>query len=394
MAAGAAVAGGLADAEKEETMIKFWTAYGVWLKFIPLIVFTLLFCNGCWDKKELNQLALAQVAAIDYEDDSYQVTLQLIIPGADKETVTSDNLWAMSGSGSSVGEAMQQIALAAPREIYLDHLNLVLLGEGVLQHDVGQALEYLLKENVLRRRTRLLAAAGSAGTLLSDSAELSKMDIFYMDNLLKDQRRRVHGNDAIINAYYLSAYSGLSDALVIPHIILEQKKELRLEGAALVQDGKLIHWADKTWLSGYYWVMGGSEIMTLPSNADSPELQETPIVVELQKKPCKWEVVPESPLAVKATMKATIKIVSGYDTWKTGAEAETVCKQIQAQVEAKALQQITDTFYRAQLQRTDIFRLGRWLYAWHPDLIQSDRWPEQFSTLPITFTMDTSIAVY
>ena len=68
-------------------MIKFWTAYGIWLKFIPLIVFTLLFCNGCWDKKELNQLALAQVAAIDYEDDSYQVTLQLIIPGADKETV-------------------------------------------------------------------------------------------------------------------------------------------------------------------------------------------------------------------------------------------------------------------------------------------------------------------
>ena len=215
-----------------------------------------------------------------------------------------------------------------------------------------------------------------------------------MDNLLKDQRRRVHGNDAIINAYYLSAYSGLNDALVIPHIILEPKKELRLEGAALVQEGKLIHWADKTWLSGYYWVMGGSEIMTLPSNADSPELQETPIVVELQKKPCKWEVVSESPLAVNATMKATIKIVSGYDTWKTGAEAETVCKQIQAQVEAKALQQITDTFYRAQLQRTDTFRLGRWLYAWHPDLIQSDRWPEQFSTLPITFTMDTSIAVH
>ena len=83
MAAGAAVAGGLADAEKEETMIKFWTAYGVWLKFIPLILFALLFCNGCWDKKELNQLALAQVAAIDYEDDSYQVTLQLIIPGAE-----------------------------------------------------------------------------------------------------------------------------------------------------------------------------------------------------------------------------------------------------------------------------------------------------------------------
>ncbi len=366
--------------------MKLWAEYGIWIRIVPLIAMTLLFCNGCWDKKELNQLALAQVIAIDYTDNQYETTLQLIIPSADKETVTSDNLWSMTGKGSSVGETIQQIALAAPRELYLDHLDLVLLGEGVLRHDVGQALDYLLKENVLRRRTQLLAVEGNAGTLLSDSVELAKMDIFYIDNLLKDQRRRIHSSDAIINAYYLSENNGLAETLVIPHLQLEPKKELRLEGAALVQNGKLAQWADKFWVSGYYWLVGGSGVMTLSDESG-------PIVVELDKKKCKWEMLSDTPLAIKGTIKATIKIVSGYDSWKDSAEAETVVKRIQAQVEEKALTHIRQIFAQAQADGMDSFHLGRWLYAWHSDVVNTDAWPAQFSTLPVVFEMDTSIEI-
>ena len=366
--------------------MKFGLEYGMWLRIMPLIMITLLFCNGCWDKKELNQLALAQVIAIDYKDGQYQTTLQLIIPGADQETVNSENLWTMTGTGTSVGETMQQIALAAPRELYLDHLNLVLLGEGVLVHDVTESLDYLVKENVLRRRTQLLAVAGDAGSLLMDSTDLAKMDIFYIDNLLKDQRRRVHGSDAIINAYYLSVQNGLSETMVIPQLILEPKTELRLDGAALVQNGTLVRWADHDWLSGYYWAVGGSEIMTLPE-------EHGQIVVELDKRKCKWEIVSEEPLIINATMRATIKIVSGYDSWKDSAEAEQVIRHIQSQVEAKSMKHIGDTLAQAQAEGTDTFHLGRWLYAWHPSLVQEQDWPTQFASLPIHLKMDTSIEV-
>ncbi|MBQ6853650.1 MAG: Ger(x)C family spore germination protein [Peptococcaceae bacterium] len=366
--------------------MKFWLEYGTWIRVVPLLVMTLLFCSGCWDKKELNQLALAQVIAIDYKDSQYQTALQLIIPSADKETVTSDNLWTMTGTGTSVGETMQQIALAAPREIYLDHLDLVILGDGVLRHDVGQALDYLLKENVLRRRTRLLAVEGDAGKLLSDSAELAKMDIFYMDNLLKDQRRRVHSSDAIVNAYFLSAHNGLAETIVIPHLVLEEKKELRLEGAALVRDGALADWADKDWLSGYYWTVGGSEIMTLPDEYGQ-------IVVELDKKKCKWEIQSEEPLQIKATLRAVIKIISGYDSWRDSAEAEKVIHSIQTRVEEQALEHIRDTFQQAQKDGTDVFHMGRWLYAWHPELVHADKWPEQFAAMPVVFEINTSIEI-
>ncbi len=384
-----------------------------WLKMVLVVVMILLFCNGCWDKKELNQLALAQVMAVDYQDRSYQITLQLILPNAGEETITSDNLWSVSGIGASVGEALQQIALKAPRELYLDHLDLVLLGEGVLQHNMEQGLDYLLKENVLRRRTSLLAVQGNAGEVLAASAELAKMDIFYMDNLLSEQSRRVHGNDADINTYYLSTYNGLQDTMAIPRIVMEQEdgkaKSLRLDGVALIQKGVLATWEEKEWLPGYYWMTGGSEVITLQynelvgveegndrSDTDSTGQLTVPwserqVVVELQKKKCQWELGSEVPLKVKAKLRGTIKIISGYDSWKNSEEADAICARIQQRVEENAMEQIIASVQKAQANKTDPFRLGRWLYAWHPQLVQADRWQEQFAALPITFAIETKV---
>lgn len=380
----------MVDTEKEDGTMRGMEQTGGVFSIVILLSVTMLFCNGCWDKKELNQLALAQVIAIDYSDSTYRVTLQLIIPAADNDTVTSDNLWPITGIGDSVGEAMQQIALTAPREIYLDHLDLVLLGEGVLTHDVEQGLEYLLHENVLRRRTQLLAVEGDAGKLLIDSAELAKMDIFYMENLLKDQRRRSRGTDATINAYYLSAHHGLQDTLVIPRISVESKTALTLDGACLVQQGKQLAWVDHDWLLGYYWALGGKEVMTL---CDDTQTVQRQVVVELQKKPCKWEIASEEPLEIRAVMRGTIKIVSGYDSWQNSAEAEAISREIQSQVEQTARRQITATFRTAQSLGADAFHLGRWLYGWYPQLVWSGEWPKQFSQLPITVIMDTQVVL-
>lgn len=355
-----------------------------------VLVFTLIL-SGCWDKKELNQLALAQVIAIDYHDGQYQVTLELMIPVAENDTITGDNLWPMTGTGTSVGEAMQQIALMAPREIYLDHLDLVLLGEGLLSHSVAEGLEYLLHENVLRRRTRLLAVAGEAGKLLADGRDVAKMDIFYMDNLLKDQHRRVHGSDATINAYYLCSHNGPMEAMVIPRLVLEAENRLRLDGAALVQNDTLATWADHAWLSGYYWLVGGSEVMTLTYGGDDDANRARQIIVEIDKKPCSWQIVSEAPLQVQADLHGTIRIVSGYESWKDSTEADAVCRQIQAQVEAEALKQIQHTFAQSQAYGSDAYHLGRWLYGRHTALIRSDAWPEQFAALSVRFAIETAV---
>lgn len=364
----------------------------MWCKLTLLCCLTAVFCNGCWDRKDFNQLAIAQAIAVDYTEEQYQLTVQLLMPDASSDTVSSDSLWIIDGKGDSVGDALEELALRAPREIYLDHLDLVLLGEGLLQKDLGEGLEYLMKQSVLRRRTSLLAVEGLAGDILQAKAELADVDIYYLTNLIRDQKRRVKGGETIINDYYLTTYNGIAQGLVIPRVEVENEKSMRLQGAAVVFDKRLSSWVDQQWLTSYHWITGGKEVLTLPQLG--PE--GGAVTVELRKKKCQWEVTSEQPLQVRAKLQAQIDVVEDglQREQMTQAELEAFAGQVQAAVEQQVSGQMEA--YIRQMQQTgcDTLGLGRWLYARHPELVAGQDWPQLFAQLEIAVQLETKIELY
>lgn len=360
--------------------------------FSLLLLLVMLLCTGCWDKKEFNQLALAQVVAIDYTDAQYELTLQLVMPKASEENVSSESLWVINGKGNSVGDALEEIALRAPREIYLDHLDIVLLGETLMQHDIDHGLEYLLKQHVLRRRTKLLAVEGKAGDILQAKPELADVDIFYLSNLLKDQNRRMKGNVTMINDYYLTAGSALQDVLVIPKVAAKGEKELEINGGALLQEGVLLRWVNQEWMTGYRWITGGKEITTLPDAG----VEQRDITLEMHKSKCDWELLSANPLRVRANMKGKLYVVENKMLTKNISlpEMELLNQQIQQEAQKQLTKQITDTLHQAQQAKGDAFGLGKWLYAWHPAVIDQQNWPQQFSQAEIEVNLETQIELF
>lgn len=362
----------------------------IW-KLLPLLLAVLLCCNGCWDKKEFNQLAIAQTIAIDYEKEQYHVTVQLVMPAASDEEISGDSMWLIDGTGDSVAKAMEQISYMAPRALYLEQLDIVLLGEGLLQHNVGQGLEYLIKEQVLRRRTNLLAVKGSAGEVLQAKRKLADVDIYYLRNLLRDQRRWVKHGDATINDYYLAMDSDLSEGLVISQIVAKDEKVLELNGAALVQNHQLVCWLDQSWMNSYRWITGGARIYTLPANA-----YHDAVTVEVRKKQCKWELLSKEPLKVRANLYGTLRIVENTvrTEQRTLEEEEGLYRQVQLELEQILMEQAEQGFAHLQQYGCDALQLGQWLQAWHPKLIQRDNWSKQFSALPIDVQLHTDIKSY
>lgn len=363
----------------------------IW-KLLLLFCITAAFCNGCWDKKEFNQLAIAQTIAIDYEDGQYQLTIQLLMPNAAEETISSEQMWVIDGKGDSVGDALEEISLCAPREIYLDHLDIVLLGQGLLEHDMGQGLEFLMKQHVLRRRTSLLAVEGRAGDILQAKPDLADVDIFYLSNLLRDQKRRVKGSSTIINAYYLAMNDTVPGAVVIPRIVAKGEKELCLDGGALVCQKELAGWVDQQWLTSYHWITGGREIYTLPLE----QTQQRAVTLDIHKKRCQWELLSAEPLRVRANLQGSIYIVENDTLAETLPlqQIEQLNRQVEAQVKQQLTEQIQKDFKQVQQQGCDVLRLGRWLYAWHPELVRGKDWPQLFGELEIEVNLETEIELY
>lgn len=357
-----------------------------------LLLAAALLCSGCWDKKEFNQLALAQAIAVDYAEEQYELTLQLIMPKASDENVSDESLWIISGKGDSVGDALEEIALRAPREIYLDHLDIVLLGEELMQHDIDHGLEYLLKQHVLRRRTNLLAVEGKAGDILQAKPDLAKVDMFYLANLLKDQNRRMKGNATMINDYYLRAGNELHEVLVIPKVAAKGEKELQLKGGALLQDGVLLRWVDQEWMTGYRWITGGKEMTTLPNAG--PEQED--ITLEMHKSKCRWELLSANPLRVRANMEGTLYVVENKTLTKNISlmEIEQLNQHIQQEAKKQLTKRIEDALQQAQKEKGDAFGLGQWLYAWHPEVVKVQDWPQQFSEAEIEVNLETKIELF
>ena len=56
------------------------------MKKILIIILTLLLCTGCYDYKEINDLAIISAIGVDYENDEYVITLEILNDQIDKDS--------------------------------------------------------------------------------------------------------------------------------------------------------------------------------------------------------------------------------------------------------------------------------------------------------------------
>ena len=97
------------------------------MKIKILIIAILLLTTGCWNYRELNETALATGMAIDYDKGKYEVSL-LFANGKTKEEDKSQ-ITLFSAKGDTIYEAIKNISLTTPKDIYISHLSVVIISD-------------------------------------------------------------------------------------------------------------------------------------------------------------------------------------------------------------------------------------------------------------------------
>ncbi|NWL86238.1 MULTISPECIES: Ger(x)C family spore germination protein [unclassified Paenibacillus] len=118
--------------------------------FLLLMASTLL--TGCWNRRELNELAIAVGLGLDKDGDGYQVSVQVVNPsevssgkGGGESPAT-----LYTAKGHTVSEAIRRISNISPRKIYVSQLRMALLGQSLADTGVAEALDFLLRDHELR----------------------------------------------------------------------------------------------------------------------------------------------------------------------------------------------------------------------------------------------------
>ena len=113
-------------------------------KFVLIIItlFILLISSGCYNYKEINDMAIVSSIGIDKDNknDKYIVSAQ-IMNSKESEDSEDSQITVYTKDGDTVHEALRNITLKSPRKLYGNHLSKIVLSEEVAKEGIDNILD-------------------------------------------------------------------------------------------------------------------------------------------------------------------------------------------------------------------------------------------------------------
>jgi len=153
---------------------------------ITISLVTILLLSGCWDRTELNDLAMITALAFDKaENNQIQTTVQISIPqsqgggmmgggsGSTPKTVTQ------SEKGYDVTDALSKLQRKVSRKLFWGQCKVFIFGEEVAKAGIREHFDFLLRHPKTRERAYLFVASGKASEALdlSPPSERSSAEV-------------------------------------------------------------------------------------------------------------------------------------------------------------------------------------------------------------------------
>ncbi len=195
-----------------------------------LMMFTALL-TACWDKSEMNELALVSMVGVDSDPESDKITVYYQIinplsgtsakgtPGGEQAPVYTYEI-----SGSSFGEIKSTIYKMLPRKLFMAHCKVLLVSQRAAKQDIRDIVNFIEMQPNGRSSVPMLIVDGSISQVMrtltplervpSDTID-SRLDLLIRNSLLvgkqikvSDVIERMEKSDTIV----LPLITGMTEA--------------------------------------------------------------------------------------------------------------------------------------------------------------------------------------
>ena len=235
------------------------------MKKIVLLISFIILLGGCYNYKELNHYAIATGMAIDYDEEKKKYEVSLLISNSPKSGTEASSGYqtvVYSGKGTSIYDAIKEIGLISPKQIYIGHLSIVILSEEAAKEGLLKSLDFLLEEPRSKKNFYVaLAKDEKAKNILSITTPLTDFPSQTLADNLKSTdylQGAVVAIDFNTLVYYL-INDGIDPSLNGFKIVGDEddgakasniktnlpKAYVKLTNLGIFKDDKFIKWTDK-----------------------------------------------------------------------------------------------------------------------------------------------------
>ena len=127
------------------------------MKKIIILLSLIFLLTGCYDNIELDDLAIITGVGIDYKEDNFYLTYEILSDTKTDENSTLES-YTVSGSGKSISEAFINTNYKVNKKAYFAHLKVIILSEEIINGHFEQITDFILRDNNIRSEFKVLVA--------------------------------------------------------------------------------------------------------------------------------------------------------------------------------------------------------------------------------------------
>jgi spore germination protein KC len=249
---------------------------------VGLVVSLLSFLlTGCWDRIEVNDLALVMASGLDQATgQNIRLTSQIAIPSQGGQSASSSSIQlpflVVSSVGTDIINAKQKIQEKLSRRLYIPHRRVLIIGENLAQRGIQPLLDDFTRARYSRLDTFVLIAKGTtANALLKIPYQYEGIPM----EAVREIERSKTGPAINIKDLVNTIASGTMSPLIPAIEKVSQpngKATFRISGAAVFRHDRLAGWLDAKETRGITWFQNEVKrgIITV-------RLKETPGVISM-----------------------------------------------------------------------------------------------------------------
>lgn len=141
------------------------------MKKIVILIFACLMLTGCYSYKEISNLNIVNSVGIDITENEVIVSLNTIEMINNRSVIKT-----YSDSGKTIADALLNIDGKIKKEIYLGHLQAVILGSDTAKDSLDVVIDYFNKEAQVNKEFYIFALESNAYEFFDENIEINTLN--------------------------------------------------------------------------------------------------------------------------------------------------------------------------------------------------------------------------
>jgi len=242
-----------------------------WRLMLPLLVCLLV--SGCWNRVELNDIAVISATGVDWKDGNWVLSYQVVIPQAISSQSATSNSAAVnvfSTKGQSYRSAVSKASQETARRLYFSHTQIVIIGQEAARKGLGPLLDTYLRNHDSRETVSVYLSKGSARRMLEQLIPLEKIPAAAIQRMITNEEMNSSIFRQMTIHQVLLDLLGTTHATGIPGLVMAGTNEsmdraekltrtntpskVRLYDLGLIAGDKLVGWVNNEESQGIMWL--------------------------------------------------------------------------------------------------------------------------------------------